>query len=133
MVEGPKGLAVDEFGRPRTSITDLDEFSWVRDRGRAQHDVVDEGEDGGIGADSDGEREDSSQRVAGRFAELMQCEAEVGPQVFQPAPLPAFDACRPPQRLVAERTAGFPGSLFRAGAALDKRGGTLGDVLPDLF
>jgi hypothetical protein len=48
MVEGPKGLAVDEFRSGLAAIADLDEFAGVRDRQRAQHDVFDEGEDGGV-------------------------------------------------------------------------------------
>jgi hypothetical protein len=63
----------------------------------------------------------------------MQCEAEVGPQVFQPAPLPDFDAVLARQRPVAEGAARLACGFFRGAASLDEHGGTLGDVLLDLF
>ena len=105
----------------------------LRHRQRAQHDVIDESEDGGVGADADGERENRGKRVARRFAELMEGEAEVGPEVFQPAPLPDFDAALACQGSVAESAAGFARCLFRVAATLDERGRTLSDMLLDLF
>ncbi len=63
----------------------------------------------------------------------MEGEAEVGPEIFQPAPLPDFDAALARQGSVAEGAAGFACGLFGVAATLDERGRTLGDMLLDLF
>ena len=81
----------------------------------------------------DGERENRSEGVAGRFAELVEREAQVGPKIFQPAPLPDFNTVLARQGPVAEGATGFACSLLRVAATLDERCGALGDMLLDLF
>ena len=50
---------------------------------RAQKDGVDEGEDGGVGSDAEGERENGGDGEAGGFAELPEAEADVAADLFE--------------------------------------------------
>jgi hypothetical protein len=47
-----------------------------------QHHGVDEGEDGGVGADAEGEREDNDETEGGRFAKRAKGKADVASEVF---------------------------------------------------
>jgi hypothetical protein len=62
----------------RTGRPDHDELLGIADGEEAEDELIKEGEDGGIGADSQGERGDSDDGEEGRPAEVAEGEADIG-------------------------------------------------------
>ena len=63
-------------------LAEGDEVLRVGDGKRLQHEVVDEGEDGGVGADAEGQREDGDGGEAGTFGHHAETVADVVPDAF---------------------------------------------------
>ena len=58
-------------------VADAIELRRICNRQRAQQDALHQREDGGVGADTQGQRDDCGEREARRLAQLAQCVAEV--------------------------------------------------------
>ena len=66
--------------RPNSGIAPVEQHEpiGIPERQRAKQDAAHDAEDGGVGADAEGEREDDGEREAGRAPERAQGVAEVG-------------------------------------------------------
>jgi len=99
---------------------------WIREW--LEEDAVCGGEEGGVGADAEGEREDGDERKGRGFAEGAQSEACVGGKVFEVLSLSfvaAFFACRCDG---AKQAAGFEFRLLWGEAFFDQFGLLLFEV-----
>ena len=81
------------------------QFSWIFYRQRAQHDGVHEREDGGVGADAEGEREQCHEGDAGRAQHGAETVKDVLREGFEPVPSPCGVALLAQQCGIAEAAA----------------------------
>jgi len=72
----------------RSAVAEEDKLLRILDGQRAEHDGVEQGEDGGVGADAEGERKQGHEGEAGALGEGAAAEAQVGEEVVE-ARLPA--------------------------------------------
>ena len=83
----------------------MDELSGVADRQRLQQHGVDDGEDGGVGADADGEGQDGGRREAAVLPQQAEGEAGVLEQAFHSSLYDGPARCRFEVRLRDRRPA----------------------------
>ena len=81
----PNGRAPCAHEGPGRRVRDQHETAGVLDGQRAQHEAVDQGEDRGVRADAEGERQDGNGRHDGRGAEGPNREAQVSPETLDEA------------------------------------------------
>ena len=96
-----------------------DEMLRVGDGDGAEHDAVDDGEDGGVGADAEGEGEDDDGGEERGFADAAEGEAEILHEMVEPADGPDFARVFHDAGDVAEFSHGGVAGFFGGHAAGD--------------
>ena len=65
------------LGLVGTVMEDFDEAPWIADRERVEHQAVHHREDGGVGADAEGKRQNGNRREAGGFTHHAEGIADI--------------------------------------------------------
>ena len=93
-------------GRP-LSIPSTGQAVAFRDGEWPQQEPVDHGEDGGVCADSEGQRKNGNKRKAGRLAQDAEGEAYVATEILKAAKLPQFAQALVPAARIAKGATGL--------------------------
>src|SRR6201998_976712 len=114
-------------------MLDYEKALCLRHIQRTQDERIQYAEDDCVGADGQRQCQNGSDGEAGRLAQLAQCKSHIGPDRFQPRPLPHLPAALLKQRPVAESSPRCPRRFFGTHPIAHQLLGTLFNVQANLF